>query len=51
MRMDELEAVEDVEAIHLEVDDEEEEVALKVDLSGDDTSFNVPNGWLQPGIQ
>jgi hypothetical protein len=45
------EEIEDAEAIRLEVEDEEEEVALKVDLPGDATSFSLPNGWLQPGTE
>jgi len=39
----------DAEAIRLEIEDEEEGVALKVDLPGNATSFVVPNGWLQSG--
>lgn len=42
---------EDAEAIRLEIEDEEEEVAIKIDLPGDATDFNVPNGWLQPGVE
>lgn len=45
------EEIEDAEAIRLEVEDEEEEVALKVDLPGDATSFGLPNDWLQPGTE
>lgn len=39
------------EAIRLEIEDEEEEVALKVDLPGDATSFMVPDNWLKPGTE
>ncbi|OEU84874.1 MAG: hypothetical protein BA865_12300 [Desulfobacterales bacterium S5133MH4] len=45
------EAPEGTEAILLELEDEEEEVALKVDLPADASSFEVPNKWLQPGIE
>ncbi len=38
------------ERIRLEVEDEEEEVSLKIDLPGDATSFTLPNDWLQPGV-
>ena len=41
----------DAEAIRLEIEDEEEEVALKVDLAGDATTFFVPDNWLQPGTE
>ena len=44
-------APEDSEAIRLEIEDEEEEVAIKVDLPGNTDSFSVTNGWLQPGIE
>jgi len=27
------------------------EAALKIDLPGDATSFQVPNGWLQAGTE
>ena len=42
-------APEDTEAIRLEIEDEEAEVALKIDLPADATEFEVPNNWLQPG--
>lgn len=42
---------EDAEVIRLEIEDEEEDVAIKVDLAGDATDFNVPNGWLQAGVE
>ena len=45
------EAPEGTEAILLELEDEEEEVALKVDLLADTSSFEVPNNWLKPGIE
>jgi hypothetical protein len=45
------EAPEGTEAILLELEDEEEEVALKVDLPADASSFGVPNNWLKPGIE
>ena len=38
----------DAEAIRLEVEDEEEEVAFKIDLDGDATSFVVPDNFLMP---
>ena len=38
-------------AIRLEIEDEETEVALKVDLPGDADRFEVPNNWLQPGTE
>jgi hypothetical protein len=44
-------APKDAEAIRLEIENEEEEVAMKVDLPGDAADFNVPNGWLQPGVE
>ncbi len=44
-------AITDAEAIRLELEDEAEEVALKVDLPGEATSFEIPNGWLQPGVE
>lgn len=43
--------IEDAESIRLEIEDEEEEVALKVDLDGDATAFEVPNSWLKDGVQ
>lgn len=45
------EEIEDADAIRLEVEDEEEEVALKVDLPGDATAFSLPMDWLQPGTE
>ena len=36
--------------MEIEDEEEEEEVALKVDLSGDATMFNFPEGWLQAGV-
>lgn len=44
-------AVPGAEAIRFELEDEEEEVALKVDLPGDADSFEFPNNWLQPGTE
>lgn len=41
----------DAEAIRLEIEDEEEGRVIKVDLSGDASSFAVPNGWLEPGTE
>ncbi|MCI0541391.1 MAG: hypothetical protein L0Z50_39840, partial [Verrucomicrobiales bacterium] len=38
------------ERIRLEVEDEQEEVSLKIDLPGDATRFTLPNDWLQPGV-
>ncbi len=38
------------ERIRLEVEDEEEEVSLKIDLPGDARRFTLPNDWLQPGV-
>ena len=35
----------------MEIEDEETEDALKVDLSADASSFEVPNNWLQPGVE
>lgn len=43
--------VEGAEAIRLELEDEEGEVALKVDLPGDSDMFEVPNNWLEPGTE
>ena len=39
------------EAIRLEIEDEETEVALKVDLPGDADRFEVPFNWLQSGTE
>lgn len=44
-------APEEAQAIRLEIEDEEEEVAIKVDLPGDASAFDVPNEWLQPGVE
>jgi hypothetical protein len=44
-------APEEAQSIRLEIEDEEEEVAIKVDLPGDASEFNVPNAWLQPGVE
>ena len=41
----------DAEAIRLEIEDEEEGRAIKVDLSGDASNFAVPNGWLKHGTE
>jgi hypothetical protein len=38
------------ERIRLEVEDEKEEVFLKIDLPGDTKRFTLPNDWLQPGV-
>ena len=38
----------DAEAIRLEVEDEEDGVAFKIDLDGDATSFVVPDNFLMP---
>ena len=35
--------------LHAALTVEEAEVAPKVDLPGDATTFSLPNGWLQPG--
>ena len=43
--------IEGAEAIRFELEDEEEEVAITADLSGDSTRFEVPNDWLQPGTE
>jgi len=45
------EEIDGAEAIRFEIEDEEEEVALKVDLPGDATSFSLPMGWLQSGTE
>lgn len=45
------EAINGAEALRLEIEDEETEVALKVDLPADATTFEVPNNWLQPGVE
>ena len=45
------EPISDAEAIRFEIEDEEGEVAFKVDLPGDAVSFDLPNGWLEPATE
>lgn len=42
---------EGTEAIRFEIEDEEEEIAVKADLPGDATTFEMPNNWLKPGVE
>ena len=43
--------VDGAEGYRVELEDEEEEIAIKADVAGDATSFTFPPGWLVPSTE
>jgi hypothetical protein len=44
-------AVPGIKQLILVLEDEDTEMEMAVDLPGDATTFNVPDGWMRPGVE